>query len=107
MASPGANSSRETSTGFISERMRRRAHAASQHGKRQRLSDTQQTNHQLVAALERRQLGISGTSKRADHLSHEKVSTTQKHYVAAGAVQTAQAERAFAVIAGGRARGRN
>jgi integrase len=38
----------------------------------------------------------------ADHLSHEKVSTTEKHYVARGAFQAAQAERAFGVIAGGK-----
>jgi integrase len=38
----------------------------------------------------------------ADHLSHEETSTTKKHYVAPGAAEAAQLERAFAVIAGGK-----
>jgi integrase len=38
----------------------------------------------------------------ADHLSHEQASTTTKHYVAPGAVETAQAARGLKVIAGGR-----
>lgn len=37
----------------------------------------------------------------ADHLSHEKTSTTTRHYVAPGALEQGQAERAFRVIAGG------
>ena len=39
----------------------------------------------------------------ADHLSHEESATTSRHYVAPGAIEQAQATRAFAVIAGGRA----
>jgi integrase len=38
----------------------------------------------------------------ADHLSHEEVGTTRKHYVEAGVVEAAQAARALKVIAGGR-----
>jgi hypothetical protein len=38
----------------------------------------------------------------ARHLSHEHSSTTERHYVAPGAVEAAQAERAFAVISGGK-----
>lgn len=58
--------------------------------------------------------GLKGTSgsilaetgelsdKIADHLSHEHRSMTERHYIAPGIVDGAQAERAFAVIAGGR-----
>lgn len=38
----------------------------------------------------------------ADHLSHEETSTTTKHYVAPGAAEAAQLERALVVIAGGK-----
>lgn len=38
----------------------------------------------------------------ADHLSHEETGTTRRHYVAAGALEEAQAERALKVIAGGK-----
>lgn len=37
------------------------------------------------------------------HLSHEETSTTKKHYVAPGAAEAAQLERALTVIAGGSA----
>ena len=39
----------------------------------------------------------------ADHLSHEESATTSRHYLAPGAIEQAQASRAFAVIAGGKA----
>jgi integrase len=42
--------------------------------------------------------------KIADHLSHERVSTTERHYVAAGAMAEAQTARALKVITGGRGR---
>lgn len=42
------------------------------------------------------------SEKIADHLSHTRVSMTERHYIAPGIVDGAQAERAFAVIAGGR-----
>lgn len=38
----------------------------------------------------------------AEHLSHEQSSTTMQHYVAPAVVEQAQAERAFAVISGGK-----
>ena len=37
----------------------------------------------------------------ANHLSHEEVATTMKHYVRPGAVEAGQTERVLAVIAGG------
>lgn len=40
--------------------------------------------------------------KIADHLSHTHKSMTERHYIAPGIVDGAQAERAFAVITGGR-----
>lgn len=42
------------------------------------------------------------SDKIADHLSHTHKSMTERHYIAPGIVDGAQAERAFAVIAGGR-----
>lgn len=58
--------------------------------------------------------GLKGTSgsilaetgelsdKIADHLSHTRSSMTERHYIAPGVVDGAQAERAFAIISGGR-----
>jgi integrase len=38
----------------------------------------------------------------ADHLSHEETGTTRRHYVEAGALEQAQADRALTVIVGGK-----
>ncbi len=38
----------------------------------------------------------------AEYLSHEQVTTTVRHYIAPGALEDAQAERAFQVISGGK-----
>lgn len=42
------------------------------------------------------------SDKIADHLSHTNKSMTERHYIAPGIVDGVQAERAFAVISGGR-----
>lgn len=46
--------------------------------------------------------GGEAADKIMEHLSHAKLSTTTRHYISGGAMETAQAGRVFGVIAGGK-----
>lgn len=61
--------------------------------------------HSLKGAAGTLAAEMGDTADRiADHLSHESKATTERHYVAPGALDDAQLERAFKVIAGGKRR---